>query len=50
MKELKIWFIDDEAKLRQAIKDCFNLTGEAGWVKKNVYLRVLNSGKKVKLL
>ena len=49
MKELKIWFIDDEAKLRQAIKDCFNLTGEAGWVKKNVYLRVLNSGEKGKI-
>lgn len=46
MKKLKIWFIDDEAQLRQTVKDCFGLTNEAGWVKENIYLRVLNSGEK----
>lgn len=44
--ELKIWFIDDEAQLRQAIKECFNLLKEAGWVKDNIYLRIINSGEK----
>ena len=44
--ELKIWFIDDEAHLRQTVKECFSLTGEAGWIRENIYLRVVNSGEK----
>jgi len=48
MGKIKIWFIDDEAHLRQTIKECFNISSEAGWYQDKVYIRVVNSGEKGK--
>ncbi len=42
--KLKIWFIDDDGRLRDDIKECFDISTEYGEFEDNIYIKVLNSG------